>query len=135
MFTKYSGVNGFGSAGGIVNGVIQPFGWRNVWTFKTGVQRQVSDKATVRVGYNFTQMPIRPEVVISATGAPETFQHRITGGVGMKIFPFLSAEAAVYVAPRQHAVGPFPDPNNNPIGTLDESNARTAALIGLNFRF
>ena len=44
MFTKYRGVSGFGSAGGIVNGIIEPFGWRNVWTFKTGVQHQMSEK-------------------------------------------------------------------------------------------
>jgi long-chain fatty acid transport protein len=135
MFTKYSGVNGFGSAGGIVNGVIEPFGWRNVWTFKAGVRHEISEKATVRAGYNFSQMPIRPEVVISATGAPETFQHYFSGGVGMKIFPFLTAEASAYFAPRQHAVGPFPGLNNTPLGTLDESNAKTGALIGLNFRF
>jgi long-chain fatty acid transport protein len=135
MFTKYTGVAGFGSPGGIVKQIIQPFGWRNVWTVKAGVQHQVSDKLTVRGGYNYSQMPIRPEVVISATGAPLTFQHHITGGFGMKIFPFLTAEASAYYVPRQHVVGPFPDLNNNPIGTIDESNKLTSALIGLNFRF
>ena len=135
MFTKYSGVSGFGSAGGVVNGIIQPFGWRDVWTFKAGVQRQVSGKAIVRVGYTFSRMPIRSEVVISATGAPQTFQHYISGGAGIRIFPFLSAEASAYFAPRQHAVGPLPDLNNQQLGTLDESNSKVAALIGLNFKF
>jgi long-chain fatty acid transport protein len=135
MFTKYTGVNGFGSPGGIVNRIVQPFGWRNVWTFKTGVQHQVSDKLTVRAGYNYSQMPLQGSKVISATGAPATFQHHITGGFGMKIFPFLSAEAAAYWVPRQHVVGPFPDLDNNVLGTLDESNTLKSALIGLNFRF
>ena len=135
MFTKYAGVHGFGSDGGIVNGIIEPFGWRNVWTVKGGVQHEVSDKLTVRAGYNYSQMPLRSEVVISATGAPATFQHHITGGFGMKIFPFLSAEASAYYVPRQHVVGPFPDINNNVLGTLDESNRLISALIGLNFHF
>ncbi len=135
MFTKYTGVAGFGSAGGIVNGVVEPFGWRNVWTFKTGVQHEFTDKLTARAGYNYSQMPLRPEVVISATGAPATFQHHITGGVGMKIFPFLSAEFAAYYVPRQHIVGPFPDLQNNVLGTIDESNRLISALIGLNFHF
>ncbi len=73
-----------------MNGTVDPFGWRNVWTFKTGVQQEVSEKATVRVGYNYSQMPLRPEVVISATGAPATFEHHITGGAGFKMFPFLT---------------------------------------------
>ena len=135
MFTKYSGVHGFGSPGGIVNGVIEPFGWRNVWTIKGGLQRQVGEKLTVRAGYNYSQMPLRSEVVISATGAPATFQHHLTGGFGVKIFPFLTAEAAAYYVPRQHVVGPFPDLQNNVLGTLDESNRLASALIGLNFRF
>jgi long-chain fatty acid transport protein len=135
MFTKYEGVNGFGSPGGIVNRVVQPFGWRNVWTFKTGVQHALNEKLTVRGGYNYSQMPIVASKVISATGAPATFQHHITGGLGMKIFPFLSAEVAAYYVPRQHLVGPFPDLDNNVLGTLDESNTLKSALIGLNFRF
>jgi long-chain fatty acid transport protein len=135
MFTKYDGVAGFGSPGGIVNRIVQPFGWRNVWTVKTGVQRQVSDTLTVRGGYNYSQMPLRGEVVITMTGAPATFQHHITGGFGMKIFPFLTAEASAYYVPRQSVVGPFPDLDNEIIGTIDESNKLTSALIGLNFRF
>jgi long-chain fatty acid transport protein len=135
MFTKYSGVHGFGSDGGIVNGIIEPFGWRNVWTIKGGVSHDLSDKLTVRAGYNYSQMPLRSEVVISATGAPATFQHHITGGFGFKLFPFLTAEAAAYYVPRQHIVGPFPDLQNNVLGTLDESNRLMSALIGLNFRF
>ena len=135
MFTKYKGVNGFGSDGGIVNGIIEPFGWRNVWTFKAGVMRQMSDTLTVRAGYNYSQMPLRGEVVISATGAPATFQHHITGGFGVKLFPFLSAEASAYYVPRQHVTGPYPDLNNNVLGTIDESNRLISGLIGLNFRF
>jgi long-chain fatty acid transport protein len=135
MYTKYVGVHGFGGPGGIVNGTVDPFGWRNVWTVKGGVQHEVTPKLTVRGGYNYSQMPLRGEVVISATGAPATFEHHITGGVGIKIFPFLSAEAAAYYVPRSHVEGPFPNLQNVNQGSLDESNKLTSALIGLNFRF
>jgi long-chain fatty acid transport protein len=135
MYTHYVGVHGFGGPGGIVNGTVDPFGWRNVWTFKTGLQQQVGEKATVRVGYNYSQMPLRSEVVISATGAPATFEHHITGGAGFKIFPFLSAEASAYYVPRSHVVGPFPNLQNVNQGSLDESNRLFSVLIGLNFHF
>jgi long-subunit fatty acid transport protein len=135
MFTKYTGVEGFGSPGGVVDGIVYPFGWRNVWTFKTGVQHQATDKVVVRGGYNYSNMPLRDEVVLTMTGAPATFQHHFCGGLGIKMFPFLTAEAAFYYVPRDHVVGPFPDLENNVLGTLDESNKLTSALIGLNFRF
>ncbi len=135
MFTKYKGVEGFGSPGGIIDRIVYPFGWRNVWTFKAGVQHQLTDTLTVRGGYNYSQMPLRGEVVLTATGAPATFQHHYTAGFGMRIFPFLEAEAGFYFVPRDHVSGPFPDLDNVVIGTLDESNKLTSALIGLNFRF
>lgn len=135
MFTKYKGVHGLGGPGGIVNGAVDPFGWRNVWTVKAGVQHQVTEKITVRAGYNFSQMPLRSEVVLSATGAPATFQNHFTGGLGFRMFPFLEMEASVYYVPREHVVGPFPDLQNRVIGTLDESNTLKSALIGMNFRF
>jgi long-chain fatty acid transport protein len=135
MWVKYRGVNGFGSPGGIVNGIVYPFGWRNIWSFKSGVQHQMTDKLTVRGGYAFTQMPLRKEVVLTATGAPATFEHHFCGGVGVKMFPFLEAEASFYFVPRSHVIGPYPDLSNNVLGTLDESNKLTSALIGLNFHF
>jgi len=135
MYTHYVGVHGFGGPGGIVNGTVDPFGWRNVWTIKGGVQADVTPKLTVRGGYNYSQMPLRGEVVISATGAPATFEHHITGGAGIKLFPFLTAEAAAYYVPRSHVTGPFPNLQNVNQGALDESNTLMSALIGLNFKF
>ena len=149
MYTKYVGVHGFGGPGGVIpatstvgttggpspGGVVDPFGWRNVWTVKTGVQHQATEKLVVRAGYNYSQMPLKPEAVLSATGAPATFQHHITGGFGVRIFPFLEAEFSAYFVPRQHLVGPFLSLQNERIGTLDESNKLTSALIGLNYRF
>lgn len=135
MFTKYKGVEGFGSPGGIVDGIVYPFGWRNIWTFKTGLQHQITEKAAVRAGYNFSQMPLRGEVVLTMTGAPATFQHHFTGGVGLKMFPFLEAEAGFYFVPRDHVRGPLPNLAGEVIGALDTSNKLTSAQIGLNFRF
>jgi long-chain fatty acid transport protein len=135
MFTKYEGVAGFGSVGGIVDRIVYPFGWRNVWTVKAGVQHAASEKLTLRAGYNYSQMPLRPEVVLSATGAPATFQHHFCGGFGYKVFPFLEMNASFYYVPRDHLIGPFPDLDGVVRGTLDESNELISALVGFNFKF
>lgn len=135
MFTKYQGVDGLGGAGGVIKGTVYPFGWRDVWTFKAGVQHVATAKLTVRAGYNFSQMPLRSEVVVSTVAAPLTSQHRFNGGFGYLMFPFLEANASFSYAPRQHLVGPYPDLNNVVVGSLDVSNSVTSALIGLNFKF
>ncbi|MGE0454542.1 MAG: OmpP1/FadL family transporter [Vicinamibacteria bacterium] len=136
MFTKYEGVAGFGSPGGVIDGIINPFGWRNVWTFKAGVQHKATDKLTLRLGYNYSQTPLRSEVILTAgTIAPQTFQSFFCGGLGLKAFPFLTAEASFYYSPRESVRGPFPVVQGFDIGTVETSNKLTSALIGLNFTF
>ena len=131
QWNRYKGVEGFGSPGGIVNGIVQPFGWRDILAFKAGVKRQVNAKVNVRAGYSFSQMPIKPENVLTATGAVATFQNHFTGGAGIAMFPFLTAEASFYIVPREHVEGPY---LIQP-GTIDSSNKLTSAIIGLNFKF
>lgn len=139
-WTKYSGVEGFGSPGGIVNGIVQPFGWRNVLAFKIGARYQATEKANVRLGYNYSQMPLKSENVLTATGAPATFQNHFTAGMGMQILPNLSLEASGYIVPREHISGPFlvdqlgPNPPATP-GTMDTSNRILSGTMGFNFRF
>lgn len=140
-WTKYSGVHGFGSPGGIVDGVVYPFGWRNIWTFKTGIQYRASDKLTVRAGYNHSQTPILAEKVLTGTGAPATFQKHFSAGVGLRMFPFLTADASFYIVPREHIIGPLLSTESTepgyvvPGSQMDTSNSIKSALIGLNFNF
>jgi long-chain fatty acid transport protein len=135
MYTKYKGVEGFGSPGGIVDGIVYPFGWRNIWTIKAGVRHQATEKLNVRLGYNYSQTPLRYEVILTGTGAPATFENHFCGGLGYKIFPFLSAEASFYYVPRKHLRGPLPELDGEVIGSIDTSNQLTSGLIGLNFTF
>lgn len=135
MFTKYEGVEGFGSPGGIVDDIIYPFGWRNIWTFKTGLEHKASDKVTIRLGYNYSQTPLRNEVILTGTGAPATFQHHFCGGLGLRLFPFLAAEASFYYVPRERIRGPLPAVGRGVIGEMETSNMLTSALVGLNFTF
>jgi long-chain fatty acid transport protein len=136
MFTKYEGVEGFGSPGGFVNGVVNPFGWRNVWTAKAGLHHQASEKLALRLGYNYTQSPLRSEVILTGgIASPFTYEHHFCGGFGYKMLPFLTAEASGSYAPRKHATGPFPTVLNFELGTVDFSNQAASGLIGLNFTF
>jgi long-chain fatty acid transport protein len=136
MFTKFKGVDGFGSPGGIVDGIINPFGWRDVWTFKAGVQHQATDKLALRLGFNYSQTPLRSEVILTAgASAPATFQSHFCGGLGYKVLPFLTAQASLYYVPRDHVSGPFPSVQGFNLGTVDISNQASSALIGLNFTF
>lgn len=143
-WTRYDDVNGFGSPGGVINGEVNPFGWRNIWAFKSGVRYQATPTVDVRAGYTFSQMPLQSAKVLTATGAPATFQNHITGGVGFKMFPFLTMEGSAYFVPRESLTGPFlvdqvlagnPNPDPNKGGRMTTSNTLYGLLVGFNFHF
>ena len=159
MYIEYAGVSGFGSPGGVVfdeddpiqgpapslppvpgepvgiGGTVNPFGWRDVWVYKAGVQYRASSKWTLRAGYNHSTNPIQREKVLSATGAPATFSDHYTLGVGYQITPQLRADAAFYKVPREHVEGPYPSLFDQELGRMTTSNGLTAGLIGLHWKF
>ena len=132
---EYKGVSGFGSPGGVVNRTVQPFGWRDVWAFKLGYQRVINPTWTVRAGYNYANTPIKNRNVLSATGALATFEHHFCAGVSFQLTSKVSAEASFYHVPRTHIVGPYPDLDNNVLGTMDSSNKLDSILVGLSWDF
>ena len=75
------------------------------------------------------------EVVLTATGAPATFQNHYSAGAGFQITEKVRADLGFYIVPREHVVGPFPDLDNNVLGTMDTSNKLTSVLVGLNWDF
>ncbi len=135
MFIKYDGVAGFGSPGGIVDRVVYPFGWDDVWVYKAGIQYLVSNKLTLRAGYNYSDIPIRSEVVLTATGAPALFQHHFTAGSSFQLIDGVTADMGFYYVPKESVTGPFPDLDNNVLGTMTTSNQLTSVQIGLRWEF
>ena len=128
---KYDGVAGFGSPGGIVDRVVQPFGWDDVWAFKIGVQHQVNEKLTLRAGYNYSDVPMPSENVLTATGAPAMFKHHFSVGMGYKITDNLTANMGFYYVPTESLEGPYLDLDNNELGRMKTSNGLKSLQVGL----
>ncbi len=139
QWTKYDNVEGLGGPGGVdtVNKRLVGVGWRNIWTFKVGAQHQVSEKMTLRAGYNHSQTPIRSDLVETSMGTPATFQKHFTLGMGMQLAPHVSADAGFYFVPREHVKGPILSLQTGvvPNSELDMSNRITSFQMALNFKF
>ncbi|MEI6667882.1 MAG: outer membrane protein transport protein [Acidobacteriota bacterium] len=139
QMTKYDNVEGLGGPGGVdtVAKKLVGVGWRNIWTFKAGVQHRVSDTMVVRAGYNHSQTPIRADIVETSMGTPATFQKHFTAGVGMQLAPHVTADMGFYVVPREHVRGPILSLQTGtvPDSSLDMSNRITSFQMALNFKF
>ena len=139
QWMKFDNVEGLGGPGGVdvVNHRLVGIGWRNIWTFKAGVQYQATEKLVVRGGYNHSQTPIRSEIAETSMGTPATFQKHFTGGLGMQVFPKITADLGFYIVPREHVRGPLLSLQTGvvPDSEIDMSNSIKSVQIAFNFRF
>lgn len=132
---KYEGVSGFGSPGGVVDRVVQPFGWNNVWAYKLGIVRRFGESQTLRLGYNYSDIPLPPRNTLTATGAPAFFQHHLSAGFTYRTTEHLNANMGAYYVPRSGNTGPFLDLDGAANGTIEESNTLTSFQFGLSWNF
>jgi long-subunit fatty acid transport protein len=132
---KYDGLGGFGLPGGIVDRVIQPFGWHNVWAYKIGAVHQVNDKHTLRLGYNYGSSIMPKRNTITATGAPAFFKHHFSLGHTLQVNEFMRANMGFYYVPRSGATGPFLNLDGETVGSVKETNTLTSLQVGLSWAF
>ena len=130
---KYDGVSGFGSPGGVVNRVVQPFGWDNVWAYKIGAEHKFNEKQTLRLGYNYGSTPLPPKNTLTATGAPAFFKHHFSAGASYQVNEFLKANIGAYFVPRSGETGPFLNLEGEANGTIEETNTLMSVQVGLSW--
>jgi long-chain fatty acid transport protein len=139
QYMKFDNVKGLGGPGGVdvEQHRLVGIGWRNIWTLKAGLQYQATDKLALRAGYNHSQTPIRAEIAETSMGTPATFQKHFTAGLGMTMFPNITADLGFYMVPREHVKGPLLSLQTGvvPNSEIDLSNSLKSVQIALNFRF
>lgn len=57
------------------------FGWSDQTVYALGIQKRVSDKMTVRAGYNYGASPIDPEDVVNNIGSLAVTEHHLSLGM------------------------------------------------------
>ncbi|MFT5470468.1 MAG: long-chain fatty acid transport protein [Verrucomicrobiales bacterium] len=139
QWIQYSGVDGFGSPGGIVGGRIFSFGWNDVYVAKFGFEHDVNDRLSIRAGYNFNTQVVPEKNVLTSSGAPSYFRHHFAAGLSYDLTDNLRADLGAYFVPRDGVKGPLPTTDgfqNGPtIGTVEESNTLTSVQVGLTWTF
>ncbi len=81
-YFNYSGTTGFGSAGFDASGALTGLDWNDVYSVSLGVQRRLSEKLFVRMGYCYNDNPIssNSEAVQYNVASPLIIQHTLSLG-------------------------------------------------------
>lgn len=97
MWINYSGVNSVGNAlWPSVGAMMTPgqmlgddngtgFGWKDIWSFRFGVQHEYSNDVTLRAGYNYGDNPIPTSETFFNTIAPGVVKHHLSIGTTIKV--------------------------------------------------
>jgi long-chain fatty acid transport protein len=110
-WVDYSAVDGAGGAGGFkLDRSLNGIGWRDIYIGAIGAEYVASPKYTLRAGFNYSQTPIRSEVVFTSLGTPPTFTDHYTVGLGVHLTDKLEVNLGAYWAPRHEVSGPLLNP-------------------------
>ncbi|MBS1705042.1 MAG: outer membrane protein transport protein [Armatimonadetes bacterium] len=117
--------NGLGSDNG------PGFGWRDVTTYKLGVQRKVSETTTVRAGISYGRQPIPSSEMMFNILAPGVQEWHLTAGLSKVVGKGEWSTAIVY-SPQKTVSGPNP---NDPTQTISLKMHQFELQIGYTIRF
>jgi len=70
------------------------FGWEDQTVFAVGVRKKMSEKLTLRAGFNYGASPIAPEDVNNNLGAPAIVEKHLTIGMTRKFNKHMSSNIA-----------------------------------------
>ena len=107
----YSSVDGAGGVGGFrPDRGLNEIGWDDILIGAVGAEYQSSEDLTWRFGFNYSETPIREEVVFTSLGTPPTFKDHYTIGLGYQLTEKIRLDVGAYWAPERSVTGPLLNP-------------------------
>lgn len=114
------------------DGSVAGFAWENIYAISLGGEYLMSDRLTLRAGYNYSQNPVPDDWAMINIPAPAIIQHHATLGLGVQATRRLEISAAYYRAFENSGTGPLLGPTG-PVGTVTNSLSEDSFLLQFSF--
>lgn len=124
-FMDYAKADGFGDTAVFDAGRLNGLDWSSVFSVAFGAQKELSDRWTVRGGYQFNQNPIRNSESIFNAASPLIYQHVIAAGGSLHLSPSTSLNLAYWFMPENERTGPMVLPT----GTVPNSSVTNTLSV------
>lgn len=110
-YFNYASTVGFGAPTIAANGTLNGLGWRDVVSVALGVQRELSDRCSIRLGYCYNDNPI-PSGLASAfsVATPLVTQHSVHAGTSYTFGDHWTLSVAYVHCFENSLVGPIVNP-------------------------
>ena len=135
-YLDYADVHGFGQEGFAPDGAVRGVGWRSIFAVAAGVQYQLTDAASLRLGYSWNQNPVPAGQSFINTVSPLLVEHMISVGASWKVTEDFSLSVAYMHAFENSVEGPLLAPGGPVPGTSVRNSASgDTVLIGGSLKF
>ncbi len=122
-YLDYADVHGFGEEGFAPDGAVRGVGWRSIFAVATGVQYQLTDTASLRLGYSWNQNPVPAGQSFINTVSPLLVEHMISAGASWKVTEDFTLSVAYLHAFENSIEGPL----LTPAGPIPGTSVRNSA--------
>ncbi len=135
-YTDYNSVSVLSDSGFNPDGSVRGVGWESVWSLSLGVQRQLGEKASLRVGWFCTENPIPDALTAFNIGAPAYYTNIVSTGLSCRLSEAIALDLGYFYAPRSQISGPFVTPAGPLPGTqITDSVSSHSILMSLAFDY
>lgn len=84
-YLNYSGTNGYSDKGFTPTGAFAGLGWKDMFAISAGTQYQMTDAASVRLGYSYNTNPISDDQAFFNIGSPLIIEHGVYAGTSYNV--------------------------------------------------
>ena len=112
------------------DGSVTAPGWRSIFLVAAGVQRELTDKISVRLGYTYNQNPVRSRDSFFDTVAPGIVQHHASTGLTYKVANDVDFSVAYTHAFQNTIEGPYVTPSG-PVPATSVQNALSIDILSV----
>jgi long-chain fatty acid transport protein len=127
-YIDYRHASPFGKSGFTPQGAVNGIGWDSIFVLTAGVQYEVSERLTARIGYSFNTNPEANDVAIFNVGAPTIIQHTLYAGGSWKFSENLVGSVSYAHAFENSIEGPYVLPQGVIPGTSVKSTVSADAI-------
>ncbi|MCI0684274.1 MAG: outer membrane protein transport protein [Gemmataceae bacterium] len=128
-YIDYRNAEGFDASGFAPDGSVRGIGWDSQVVVTGGMQYQVSDRLSVRMGYSYNNNPQDSSVALFNVGAPTILEHTIGTGASWSLSECLVVSFAYLYAFENEVEGPLVFPGGAAPGTVVRSRVSADAFV------
>lgn len=95
-YIDYENTNGFSTTGWSQTASVTGFGWESISVISAGIQYKGLNNVPLRLGYTFSENPIKSDVVMYNVPATAVIEHAFQAGFGYRISPMINFDLAFH---------------------------------------